>query len=479
MKKKGNKSFSNLKLWFHRAKIFVKYQFGFFLYYMYVCLLCLFCMSIFISTTQLPEITTNYTEYNYHIYIKGDNEFKISKTISSIPKTKFVTVSKLESKSNDPDGDYISFVVDEGMVFHPYWKERVDSVISEMKNTSSGQGILLRLVDFETQMQHKYRCNSRICQHHSFLNFEYYTQISKGTSYLRPTNLFSIQVLSRKRRDNKTENKNKKLYIYISTKNRKEYIEKQALSLKGTSANVVIFDDESDEYSNDFLKRLYGTSKVNKLTKPEASHNPTERGNYITYQMLIHFLDLDEKDAVLIIADSDMIFHRDWEDWLYRNYDHKSNDLFTLYNSCQHKTLNCEEEFCEKKSVGNAGTVWSYDLALKVIMKVNRIQDFDWSYSKYLKDNNIKMKAAHPSMLEHVGSTKGSHGIGSMNEMSVDFPLYDNKDLAPFLKKNLVDRLGCSQICDYSALNSLLFGIRSKTTKYSFIYCKIIKKIWI
>jgi len=274
-----------------------------------------------------------------------------------------------------------------------------------------------------------------------------------------------------------------KVLLAVLVKNRKFYVEKQARSLhmsQNHSFSVLVCDDGSIEFSTQYLKSIYpNVMNVIRVDRELNSSGPSsERGNFITRFILERFnAQYRTFFSHLVIVDSDMIFNPFWLEDLSKLIDTVPDaGLYSVYNSCSHPNVACVPFGCRKESLGNAGTVWSSNTIEKVLAADLLIEGFDWAYSKHLREVlHLEMWATSPSLVEHIG-VNGSHGTGSVNEMSMDFHWEDlDPKASRETKENLVQRRGCGVFCQMSQLES--FNFKQQYSDNYFLYCEVVR-IW-
>lgn len=200
-----------------------------------------------------------------------------------------------------------------------------------------------------------------------------------------------------------------KLLIGICTCNRKDiikYTSKSLSEIKGIEkAQIVIYDDCSDEYDIDFLKQIY----------PMASkiiRNETRMGaDFNTERMYKDFCK--SQGDYLLNADSDLLFHTNIieviESTINEAQKISPKTIFSVFNTPNHKIeKNINEYVCEKKSVGAAGTVFNKQSIYEFVNTIpnsynSNIPTIDHYFCGKLKENGYKILCTNKSYVQHIG----------------------------------------------------------------------------
>ncbi len=183
-----------------------------------------------------------------------------------------------------------------------------------------------------------------------------------------------------------------------------------------------MFDDNSDAYNASHLRSVYQTKNVF-----VTSHNLNP--DTMARRILEWFVSTSYQ--ILVLLDSDLVVAPRWLEALHKGLSH-SKGLFSLYRSVVdwHKTKACGTFLCQKTSLGNAGTVWRRDIALKMLSDMPRRNywidwhksGFDTDWSRWCNENNIPLEAVKQSAVLHVGLF-GSWSGASRKEKAFGFPM--------------------------------------------------------
>lgn len=223
-----------------------------------------------------------------------------------------------------------------------------------------------------------------------------------------------------------------KIILGVTTYNRENYVRKAAQSLYMAddimATRIWVYDDCSNEYNSDLLRELFPTA--DKIYQNQKNMGADAN----MYQIFQAFLQ--SNDDLLVLADSDLIFHRQWSQAVY-NVFQATDGCLSLYNSIFHDSL---ENFhingyniVRKHSLGAAGVILHREIVLKIIHNVPFCKSYDWAWSHALNKMGIRMLAFHNSLAQHLGDF-GEHSNG----INIDFGLNFYPD-DPVNTKFLVD----------------------------------------
>merc|ERR1712038_1252104 len=85
----------------------------------------------------------------------------------------------------------------------------------------------------------------------------------------------------------------------------------------------------------------------------------------------------------------------------------KSDGIMSLYRAKDkyHEDISCDKKFCEKNTVGSAGTVWCRDLLESVLTLVEEESGgFDYLFSTYLTEHKFRLLVPAESAALHFGA---------------------------------------------------------------------------
>lgn len=209
-----------------------------------------------------------------------------------------------------------------------------------------------------------------------------------------------------------------RITLAIPKYNRKEIVEITSLSFKELSdINIRIYDDRSSEYDLSFLKKVFPTAKEIIL------RNQNLKADKNMYTIYTDFLNTN--DDILIQLDSDMLIGKDFflmVSEISKNI-LKEEAVYSLYNSNSHefieenvfKIIN-KEIFKLKEHIGGACVIFSKKTLEKIIknikIKNNDFSNYDYKWSKYLRENNIPIYVSQKSYVQHIG-------VGGQNNTSI------------------------------------------------------------
>jgi glycosyltransferase involved in cell wall biosynthesis len=203
--------------------------------------------------------------------------------------------------------------------------------------------------------------------------------------------------------------------IGITTYNRLETLKKMAESLYNSdigSSNIRVYDDCSDEYNINELKRIFPTA----VSIIRNTH--TIKADKNMYQMYCDFLS--SSDNYFFNADSDLIFYPQWLKIALELIQH-TEGILSLFNANSHpgiKTVN--ENLSIKRVIGAAGTLFTRKRLEELVSHFSNMDDFhsfDWRWSEYFSTRNIPIYCTNSSLVQHIGYI----GQNSGNRLSHSF----------------------------------------------------------
>ncbi len=199
-----------------------------------------------------------------------------------------------------------------------------------------------------------------------------------------------------------------KLYIGVTTYNRKDIVQYNAKSLlqvdKIENCEIHVFDDCSNEYNMKFLKKIYKTNEV--------ICNKENLGADANAKKM--FMDFLESDCdYLFCADSDLIYTKNVlrviENIIYKLKRANKPVIFSVFSEKHHTTFEeFDPELCKKKFLGCAGTVMGKDIIKLFIENVplrynEEIEGIDCYYCNILNSLNYDMFCTKKSYVQHIG----------------------------------------------------------------------------
>ena len=129
-----------------------------------------------------------------------------------------------------------------------------------------------------------------------------------------------------------------------------------------------------------------------------------------THQISLNiFRSFIQSDSnVLVMADSDMLYHPLWLKKL-RAVLPLSHGVLSLYNSVLHRSAYCDDKVCAKATVGTAGTIFCRSVVHGILdtvvedesgaVKLGGGNGFDWGFSRFLKQHGVPIFALNQSMV--------------------------------------------------------------------------------
>jgi len=200
-----------------------------------------------------------------------------------------------------------------------------------------------------------------------------------------------------------------KITIGVPTYNRLNLLKIMSNSLYNSdlsiSPNIRIYDDCSTELTKETLETIFPDAKTIKINSSNLKADKN------IYQMYVDFLTTD--DDYFFNADSDLIFNKHWLN-LSLEYIKKTDGVLTIFNTIAHKPSSIVDDlFCLKDTIGSAGTLFKRDCIENMVNyfhSINMVKGFDWQWSKYFCDNNIKIYCLNNSLVQHIGYS-GQHSL--------------------------------------------------------------------
>ena len=212
--------------------------------------------------------------------------------------------------------------------------------------------------------------------------------------------------------------------IVFTTRNRYGYVRLLADSLAWMKAyehaHIHIFDDGSTDFSVEELKTWFEYAHVH-----ESDHQNPD----MTIRHSFEWFESESKDDILITIDSDTMLHPDWHKFIDTHID--TSGVLSLYHSAAkyHKSVNCNNVTCEKRSTGSMGMVMTRKVVADMLRNMHAAKHaagtFDWGFVDYFKKKGIKIIVPKNSLALHYGMY-GAHGSGNHVEVANTF------DFTPF-----------------------------------------------
>jgi len=210
--------------------------------------------------------------------------------------------------------------------------------------------------------------------------------------------------------DEKVQTKDLKIMIGIPVHNRMGYVRFSSRVLTQYNhvdpKDIFVFDDASTEFDENKLREWYGKD-INYFRSSKRLKADANTRRLFTYFSKSNY-------DILLTLDSDLILDEKWKQFVHDHID--KSGVLSLYHSAieHHKTLNCNGNLCEKKSMGNAGTVMKRGVVQKMLQEnKNRVSNFDWGWVDHFKSHGIKMYVPKKSLVFHFGKRGQNNGCGT------------------------------------------------------------------
>jgi len=231
--------------------------------------------------------------------------------------------------------------------------------------------------------------------------------------------------------------------LVFTTKNRRGYVRLLAESLEWMKAyehaHIHVFDDGSTDFDIEDLKDWFPYAQIH-----ESEHRHAD----MTTRHAFEWFENESEDDILINIDSDTMLHPDWNDFIDTHIERSG--VLSLYHSGAkyHKSVNCDDVSCEKKSTGAMGIVMTRHVLEDMLHNMHNAEHksaaFDWGFVNYFKKKGIKIIVPKNSLALHYGMY-GAHGSGNHVEVAntfdfTPFPGYITKKAKEFLKNKKPDK---------------------------------------
>ena len=210
------------------------------------------------------------------------------------------------------------------------------------------------------------------------------------------------------------------IFVAVTTYNRLEYVQVMAKSLSLSSefekCLVCVYDDCSDEYDEGTLARTFPFAK--QIIRNQTNVGPG--GNM--RQAFESFLT--SGCGVLVLADSDLLFHPSWIEVVELCHA-RTAGVLSLYNSVGHPASSRleinGERILSKEHIGAAGTVFNRSVVRAILAGVPvSDQAYDWRWSRFLSERGIAIYTTERSYIQHIGAV-GANSDGVYFDIGLGF----------------------------------------------------------
>lgn len=228
------------------------------------------------------------------------------------------------------------------------------------------------------------------------------------------------------------------IVIGIPTYNRLDVLKRMASSfyasdLSKYQAEIFVFDDCSNEFGESELREIFPTAK--KIIR----HEKNLRADGNMFFMYKYFLQTDGQ--YFFNADSDLIFHKDWLNYVMENIE-KTDGVLNIFNSRVHKTVgNLENGLVIKEMLGAAATFFKRERVEEIVKNIgDTSKSVDWQWSHYFNENNVRLCCSEKSYVQHIGfvgqnsATGADYGYGFEVDSALNGQIL-NDTLMPYFEK--------------------------------------------
>jgi hypothetical protein len=135
----------------------------------------------------------------------------------------------------------------------------------------------------------------------------------------------------------------------------------------------------------------------------------------------------------------------------------QTKGMFSLFNTPAHPVIGSRGPFVLKRTVGSAGTVWTHDLARKMLDAVPAGRIWDWRFSDFLVDSGHEICVLRDSAAQHVGVNTGQNTPAALSgDFGVGF--LDDDPRSAYL---LIEQIGLGAQAALKALRAELQSAQS------------------
>ena len=209
-----------------------------------------------------------------------------------------------------------------------------------------------------------------------------------------------------------------KITFAVATYNRMDILKdfQSSLSLINDldKCNVRIYDNRSTEFDEAFLKKLFPYAAEIKVRKKNVGASMN------AYLIFKDFLKTN--DDIIFMADSDLVFDPNCLNFIQSNFQY-TDGFFSVYNAVNHKsfaeTTIMGNEYCEKDTVGSAGSAFSRELVKNIVSNLPHKSElsYDLVWSHYMHNiKKVRMLVSKKSYVQRIGFY-GDHcnGLNTMD----------------------------------------------------------------
>ena len=208
--------------------------------------------------------------------------------------------------------------------------------------------------------------------------------------------------------------------VGLTTFNRKETLLNSLKSIKRLHQDhdYLILDDCSNEYDVSFLVENFQNWRVFR------SGTNSGRADFAISNLMNLFLESGRE--YLILLDSDLIVDEDLSDFVCE-YTNETDGIYSLFNTPSHESFELRGRWVLKNTVGSAATVWKREVLQDIKQNVPVSRQFDWDWSKYIRDKGLNIFVSERSYVQHLGFSNGQNSNNFlMGDLGLNFKKYNN-----------------------------------------------------
>lgn len=215
-----------------------------------------------------------------------------------------------------------------------------------------------------------------------------------------------------------------RIAIGIPTHNRAAFVRlgarSLANSLAGRNTIVIVVDDCSDDYGEEFLRDCFPGATV---VRRERNSGGADMAAFD----LLGRLHATGRE-MLVMLDSDLVVASNWMARALPLVD-RCDGLLSLFNTPNHAQLSADGPLVEKASVGMAGTIWHRDLAAEVLASVPAGNYWDVRAAEYVRASGRRIFAVRDSLVQHLGFGGGQNSDLDSGDIGLAFHDQDTRSL--------------------------------------------------
>ena len=111
-------------------------------------------------------------------------------------------------------------------------------------------------------------------------------------------------------------------------------------------------------------------------------------------------------------------------------YTNETDGIYSLFNTPSHESFELRGRWVLKNTVGSAATVWKREVLQDIKQNVPVSRQFDWDWSKYIRDKGLNIFVSERSYVQHLGFSNGQNSNNFlMGDLGLNFKKYNPENL--------------------------------------------------